>query len=146
MLPAATKVIGAIVAPFLAMSLAIGQPLPPNGEMRVSADAKGTISIVAIEPDPGIPLRIGESVHLRLVVKCTTAIDETRIKLIVQGANVGEIVRQEEPVKRGASEKTFSVDFTVPDTLEVDVLLPLFSPRQGYLDIAQANYRVRPAK
>lgn len=91
---------------------------------------KGSIKILSISPEPTVALKVGQKVDLKIEAEYTLNRSEGRVGLSVQPASdVPSILADDKPVaiKEGTGKVELTASFTVPDSREVHVMVPLYA-------------------
>ena len=111
---------------------------PPN----VTAGTFVTIS--EINPDPKIPLRVGERVKLHVVAGYMLEAETGTVALVVQAADNTSVAQNMEVISRENGKSVLDAEFTVPDTRAVQVFVPIQAQgQQGGTSIVDSRaYRV----
>jgi hypothetical protein len=107
--------------------------------------APGTfVTISEINPDPRIPLRVGERVKLHVVAGYMLEAETGTIALVVQAADTTSVAQNMEVISRGNGKSVLDAEFTVPDTRAVQVFVPIHAQGQrgGTSIVDSRAYRV----
>jgi hypothetical protein len=87
-----------------------------------------SVKIISISPSTGAPLRVGQSVTLRVEVEYNLVSAESgQVALVIQQGESGRppIAHEMEVVLKGKARLVLSTDITVPDTKALRVFIPL---------------------
>jgi hypothetical protein len=106
--------------------------------------APGTfVTISEIDPDPKIPLRVGDRVKLHIVAGYMLEQEAGSVAVVVQAADNAGITQNMQVISRGNGKAVLDAEFTVPNTKAVQVFVPIHVPGQGGSTIVDSRaYRV----
>lgn len=115
----------------LAGALAAGSCGRSEAPQVEAAPIGSTIGITEIAPSTGEPLKVGQSVHLKVYVAYALTADSGTLGLVVQDANNTPIAQSFDVVIKGSASQVLEANFTVPDTKVVQVFVPLSAQGQA---------------
>lgn len=113
---------------FVVIGLALAALAPAEEAPRPegpASDASGdSVRIVAIRPDPSVPLIAGDEVRIEVEVEYAFGGSDGALALVVQGDGFA-MQSEKEPVSPGRGVASLEVTFTVPGTAKLEVFTPL---------------------
>jgi hypothetical protein len=96
-----------------------------------AAPVGSTIGITEIAPSTGEPLKVGQSVHLKVHVAYALTADSGTLGLVVQDADNTPIAQSFDVVFKGSANQVLEANFTVPNTKAIQVFVPLSAQGQA---------------
>ena len=118
----------------IALIVSLGLLASCNNNAASSAAAApsgSTVSIVEIQPSPGIPLSRGQNVELKVKVAYTLTSDSGTLGLVVQDSSNAPLAQEINVVLRGSGTESFSLKFAVPETKTIQVFSALSAQGQS---------------